>query len=263
MTAKEDIVTASPTAFPAIVRRSITMDAAALIKDMILDGRLHPGDRLPSERTLSEALGVSRPSVREAIRSLVAMHILESRHGAGTFVSSLSLDQLLRPLQFVVGLADSSIRDVFDVQMLIEPGAAALAAQRAEEEEIEVIRTTALESTRAKLGYEERARLDVEWHDLIVRTSHNGLLINLHQSISILSAESRAITVRIDGIREQAVEDHARIAGAIESHDPAAAERAMREHLENVRIELFAAVDGDQMRRAKMKRTRRASEAQH
>ena len=70
--------------FPTITRRSVTMDAAALIKDMILDGRLHPGHRLPSERTLSEALGVSRPSVREAIRSLVAMHILETRHGSGT-----------------------------------------------------------------------------------------------------------------------------------------------------------------------------------
>lgn len=227
------------------------MDAAALIKDMIFDGRLHPGDRLPSERTLSEALGVSRPSVREAIRSLVAMHILESKHGAGTFVSSLSLDELLRPLQFVVALADSGTRDLFDVRMLIEPGAAALAAERATDEELELIRNTAIDSTRADVSYETRARLDIEWHDLIVRSSHNGLLINLHQSISMLSVESRAITVRIDGIREQAVDDHKRIARAVASRKPAAAQRAMHQHLENVRVQLFAAVDADEKRSAK------------
>lgn len=243
-----------PTEFPTIVRRSVTMDAAALIKDMILDGRLHPGDRLPSERTLSEALGVSRPSVREAIRSLVAMHILDSRHGAGTFVSSLSLDELLRPLQFVVALADSGIRDLFDVRMLIEPGAAALAAERASDKELELICDTAMESTHAEFGYDERARLDVEWHDLLVRSSHNGLLINLHQSISMLSVESRAITVRIDGIREQAVEDHERIARAVASREPDAAQRAMHQHLENVRVQLFAAVDADEKRSAKASR---------
>jgi GntR family transcriptional repressor for pyruvate dehydrogenase complex len=246
---------ASPTNFPTIVRRTVTMDAAALIKDMILDGRLHPGDRLPSERTLSEALGVSRPSVREAIRSLVAMHIVESRHGAGTFVSSLSLDELLRPLQFVVALADTGVRDLFDVRMLIEPGGAALAAERASDEELHVISETAMQSTRADLGYDARARLDVEWHDLILRSSHNGLLINLHQSIAMLSAESRAITIRIDGIREQAGEDHARIVRALESRDAPAAEAAMRAHLENVRIKLFAVVDGEQKHDAVLRRT--------
>jgi DNA-binding FadR family transcriptional regulator len=236
-------MTATPK-FPTIVRRSVTMDAAALIKDMIIDGRLHPGDKLPSERTLSEALGVSRPSVREAIRSLVAMHIVESRHGAGTFVSSLSLDELLRPLQFVVALAETGTRDLLDVRMLIEPGAAALAAERASDEELELIRDTAMESTRANVSYDERARLDVQWHELIVGSSHNGLLINLYQSISMLSAESRAITVRIDGIREQAVEDHTRIARAIAARKSSAAEKAMRAHLENVRVQLLAVVDG-------------------
>jgi DNA-binding FadR family transcriptional regulator len=236
-------VSTSPAEFPTIARRSVTMDAAALIKDMILDGRLAPGHRLPSERTLSEALGVSRPSVREAIRSLVAMHILETRHGSGTYVSSLSLDELLRPLQFVVKLADSGIRDLFDVRALIEPGAAALAAERATDDELELIRTFASESTAPELTQDERGAKDIEWHDMIVRCSHNGLLINVHQSISMLSVESRAITVRVPGVLDQAVEDHRKIARAICSRKPAAAQRAMHTHLENVRVSLFAAVD--------------------
>ncbi len=239
-------MTASRAEFPTIARRSVTMDAAALIKDMILDGRLHPGHRLPSERTLSEALGVSRPSVREAIRSLVAMHILESRHGSGTYVSSLSLDELLRPLQFVVKLADSGIRDLFDVRALIEPGGAALAAERATAEELETIRRVARESTAPELSQEERGARDIEWHDLIVRCSHNGLLINVHQSISLLSVESRAITVRVPGVLDQAVEDHRKIANAICSRKPVAARRAMHRHLENVRVSLFAALDAQE-----------------
>ena len=219
------------------------MDTAALIKDMILDGRLGPGHRLPSERTLSEALGVSRPSVREAIRSLVAMHILESRHGSGTYVSSLSLDELLRPLQFVVTLADSGIRDLFDVRALIEPGAAALAAERATDEELEIIKRTARESTAPELNQDERGAWDIEWHDLIVRCSHNGLLINVAQSIGKLSVESRAITVRVPGILDQAVVDHRKIASAICARKPAAAQKAMHRHLDHVRVSLFAALD--------------------
>ncbi len=219
------------------------MDAAALIKDMITDGRLGPGARLPSERSLSEALGVSRPSVREAIRSLTAMHILESRHGSGTYVSSLSLDELLRPLQFAVGLADSGIRDLFEVRALIEPGGAALAAERATDEELERIRTGAAESTAPELDQDQRGAADIEWHDLIVRCSHNGLLINVAQSISLLSVESRAITVRVPGILDQAVADHEQIAAAVCSRDPEAAREAMRGHLEHVRVSLFAALD--------------------
>jgi GntR family transcriptional regulator, transcriptional repressor for pyruvate dehydrogenase complex len=238
-------VTTPVTDFPTIPRHSVTMDAATLIKDMILDGRLAPGHRLPSERTLSEALGVSRPSVREAIRSLVAMHILETRAGSGTYVSSLSLDELLRPLQFVVTLADSGMSDLFDVREMIEPGAAALTAERATDEEIELIHQGASESTAEGLSNDERAARDIEWHDLIVRCSHNGLLINVHQSIALLSVESRAITIRVPGVRERAVEDHRKIAKAICARKPEAARRAMHRHLESVRESLFAAVEAE------------------
>ena len=113
--------------FEPLARRTFVADAIRTIKDMILDGRLAPGQRLPSERALSEALGISRPTVREAIRSLQAMHILESRHGAGTFVASLSVEELLAPLQFVLSLADGGLEHLFEVRLMLEPGAAALA----------------------------------------------------------------------------------------------------------------------------------------
>ncbi len=143
----------------------------------------------------------------------------------------------------MVTLADSGIRDLFDVRALLEPGAAALAAERGTDEELELIARRASESTAPELSPDERGVSDIEWHDLIVRCSHNGLLINVHQSISLLSVESRAITVRVPGVLDQAVEDHRRIARAISAREPAAAQRAMHQHLENVRVSLFAALD--------------------
>src|SRR5690606_8537975 len=129
--------------FAPLARRGFTTDTVSAIKGMILDGRLRPGDQLPSERALSEALGVSRPTVREAIRSLQAMNIVETRHGAGTFVSSLSVEELLRPLQFALALSDFAMEHLFEVRLMLEPGAAELAAERASDDEIEELRECA------------------------------------------------------------------------------------------------------------------------
>ena len=142
---------------------------------MILDGRLAPGQRLPSERALSEALRISRPTVREAIRSLQAMHILESRHGAGTFVASLSVEELLAPLQFVLSLADGALEHLFEVRLLLEPGAAALAAERATPDEVGDLRDCAARAEKAVDDPDAMLRLDTELHERIVRASANPL----------------------------------------------------------------------------------------
>ena len=230
--------------FEPLPRRTVTMDAVNRIKEMILDGRLAPGERLPSERTLSELLGVSRPTIREAIRSLVAMHILEVRQGSGTFVSSLSMDQLFRPIQFAIALSDTGIADLFDVRMLLEPGAARFAAQRGTDAELRAIEERADLARQHQDDYQEFARLDFDLHRLIVEASHNGLLVNLHESIGALTLESRTITVQLPGVTERTAEDHAGIARAILARDAAAAERAMRQHLEHVLEAAMAALDG-------------------
>ena len=154
--------------FQPLARRTYVAEAIRTIKDMILDGRLAPGQRLPPERSLSEALGVSRPTVREAIRSLQAMNILESRHGAGTFVASLSVDELLRPLQFVLSLAEGGLDHLFEVRLLLEPGAAALAAERASDEQVAGLRDCAARAEAEAIDdAEAMLRLDIELHERI------------------------------------------------------------------------------------------------
>jgi len=221
--------------FEPISRRSVTNDAISQIKDMILDGRLIAGQRLPSERALSEALGVSRPSVREAISSLVAMHILEVQHGAGTFVASLRMEELLRPVQFAVALGDHGWDDLFEVRMMIEPGAARLAAERASDQQLEDITACAARMHIGNPSHDEVAAGDYELHRLIVVSSDNGLLMNIQDSISTLAVESRAITVELPGVAEQALDDHAAIVEALNARDPDRAQAAMREHIEHVR----------------------------
>jgi GntR family transcriptional repressor for pyruvate dehydrogenase complex len=225
----------SDASFARLPRRTVTMDAVNLIKEMILEGRLRPGQQLPAERALCEVLGVSRPSVREAIRSLVAMHILEVRHGSGTFVTSLRMEELLRPLQFAIALSGSGLRDLYDVRLLLEPGAAALAAERGSDEELEAILRCAVESGEAGHSDETVAALDGEFHARVVRASHNGLLINLHESISALVVESASMTARVPGVPQQAGAHHIRIAQALRRRRSADAERIMREHFQEIR----------------------------
>lgn len=222
--------------FQPLARRTYVAEAIRTIKDMILDGRLAPGQQLPPERSLSEALGVSRPTVREAIRSLQAMNILESRHGAGTFVASLSVDELLRPLQFVLSLAEGGLDHLFEVRLLLEPGAAALAAERATAEQIEAIRDCA---ARAEADAVDDAdamlRLDTELHERIVEASGNPLLQHLWAATSALGAESRAYTVRLPGVRPRTITEHHAVIDAIAAGDGPAAAAAMTAHITRIR----------------------------
>jgi GntR family transcriptional repressor for pyruvate dehydrogenase complex len=222
-------------AFRPLARTSFTADAVRTIKDMILDGRLEPGDRLPSERALSEALGVSRPTLREAIRSLQAMNILESRPGAGTFVSSLSVEELLRPLQFALALSDSALEHLFEVRVMLEPGAAALAAERADDDELELLRSCARRSERPGISGAELVAVDIELHERIFVAARNPLLSRLLDSIGALSAESRGFTVGLPGVAAQTAGEHQRVVAAIADRDPERARAEMLAHVTRIR----------------------------
>jgi GntR family transcriptional regulator, transcriptional repressor for pyruvate dehydrogenase complex len=232
---EHDDGTARNSQFEPLVRTSFAADAIRTIKHMILDGRLEPGQRLPPERALSEALGVSRPTVREAIRSLQAMNILESRHGAGTFVSSLSVDELLRPLQFVLALSDSALEHLFEVRLLLEPGAAALAAERATDERLQLMRDCVARSYGPELTVDDHLRLDVELHELVVHASDNALLEHLMASISAMGEESRNYTARLPGVQRLTRREHEAIVDAICARSPERARAAMTAHISRIR----------------------------
>lgn len=212
--------------FAKLRRTSAAADAARSIQQMIVDGRLAPGQRLPAERELSELLGISRPTLRETIRSLVGLNILESRHGAGTFVAALDTATLLEPMQFVMALNERTLGELFEARLLLEPALAALAAERATPAQAAAM--------RAAIGGADQVEADVALHRLVADAAGNALLAAMLESLSTLGRSSRAITAVRPGVRRRTAEDHEAIVAAVERRDPDAARAAMAAHLERI-----------------------------
>ena len=228
-------------AFSKLPRSSMSSDASHAIKELIMSGQLKPGDRLPPERELSEMLGISRPTVRESIHALVAMNILETRHGRGTYVGSLQAEELLQPLQFVFSVARGALQELFEARLILEPPMAELAAERASAAEIDEMRDCLSSSRECLHSRDEFAECDVKLHNLISSASRNRFLANQLRSIHTLGVESRALTVQLPKVAERTLHDHELIVDAIAAHKPAAARRAMKAHLDGVAAAAAAA----------------------
>jgi GntR family transcriptional repressor for pyruvate dehydrogenase complex len=233
-TTGDDSSAADGLTFSKVRSRTATNEAVRLIRDMILDGRLKPGDRLPPERELSAAMGVSRPTLREATHALVAMHILERRHGAGTFVASLSLEELIQPLSFVFALSNSGLDELFEIRLLLEPSAAALAAARATEDDIAAMRTCVRRAHERRPDPGALLELDSEFHRLVHEASQNRLLIHVLAGITALAVDSRRVTTEVTARSDETVDELDAVVGAIAARQPQRAYDAMRVHIENV-----------------------------
>jgi DNA-binding FadR family transcriptional regulator len=221
--------------FETIRRNAVAHEAIATIKAMIVRGDLRAGQRLPAERELAAQLGVSRPSLREAIRALITLNILESRHGEGTFVSSLEPDLLAEPIDFVMQVDDGGIAAVFEARHVLEAGIAALAAERATDLELAELEDY-VNGGRAKLDDPESFIVhDIEFHDRLRRAARSPVLSSMLGSISTLAVEMRRRTAQSQAVRARAHADHARMVKTLKARDPEAARLAMIAHLEHVR----------------------------
>jgi GntR family transcriptional regulator, transcriptional repressor for pyruvate dehydrogenase complex len=207
---------------------------SARLLSLIAEKQLRPGDKLPSERELAAVMQVSRPSLREALRALAIMKVLEIRQGSGTYISSLRPDLLVEHLDFVFALDDSTFLDLLDARKVIEAGIAAMAAQRIDDDEVSQLEACLEESVRCVGDYEKVLQTDLELHQLVTSAARNPILSRFIASIRSLSLASRSRTIRIPGVAESAVRDHQAIVMAIKARDPYAASLAMREHLDNV-----------------------------
>jgi GntR family transcriptional repressor for pyruvate dehydrogenase complex len=163
---------------------AVTDEAILRIKDMLLTGALQPGDRLPPEKELSENLGLSRSSLREAVKALELIRVLDVRRGDGTYVTSLEPNLLLEVMTFVVDLhSDHTILDLFEVRRLLEPSAAAMATLRATADDIARL-TTMLDEVGPYTGVEALVAHDVKFHGFISKLSGNAYLSTLLESLS-------------------------------------------------------------------------------
>jgi GntR family transcriptional repressor for pyruvate dehydrogenase complex len=214
---------------------AVTDEAILKIKEMIISGEFGPGDRLPPEKELSEALGLSRSSMREAIKALEVIRVLDVRRGDGTYVTSLEPRLLLEAMSFVVDLhADSSILEFFAVRRILEPAAVALAAARMSDATLADLRAQ-LDSVDTSTTVDELIEHDLAFHSAIVAEAGNAYLASLIESLSSHTVRARmwrALTQR--NAVDRTLAEHRAILDALERGDAELAQALTTVHISGV-----------------------------
>ncbi len=246
--------------FDRIPHESVVDLVVNQIEDLIIQGVLREGSRLPSERELSERVDVSRPKVRDALKRLEADGLIHVRHGEGTFVAALSGQAMSPALIDLYARHGLAFFDYLEYRREQEAFAARLAAERATAADRAAItaQMEMLEAAQAAGDSEAAAEADIGFHVAIVNGSHNVTLIHMMASIYELTRRgmfyNRAHLRTIDGTGEKLLAQHREIAAAVEAGNPAEADAAARRHLDFVERSVRLAEDRERRERSAQKR---------
>jgi GntR family transcriptional repressor for pyruvate dehydrogenase complex len=220
--------------FEAVRRTKVYEQAAQQLQRMIRDGLFKPGEKLPAERELAEMLQVSRGSLRDAIRTLELMGLVEPRQGEGTVVCDPSARSLINPLATVLPSQRELVAELLEFRRMIEPTLAAKAARNVSDEELtyleDILRRQKEKVDRGELAIEE----DSEFHYAIAEAARNSVVLKVLDAFMDLLRETRERSLQLDGRLQRSFAGHRRILNAIRKRDPAEAEEAMRRHIDEV-----------------------------
>ncbi len=213
----------------------VTEDAIDRLKDMIRSGSVRPGDRLPREGDLAEQLGVSRNSLREAVRALSLLRILDVRQGDGTYVTELAADTLLAALSVVVDFhGDATLLEVVQVRRILEPAATALAATRIDEPTLAQLEDL-VERTSSSSTVQELVEVDMQFHRLIATLSGNAALAAVLESLSGPTTRMRVWRgAAQEGAVSRTIAEHRAILDALRRRDPELARAWATVHVSGV-----------------------------
>ncbi len=213
-----------------ILRRRVSHEVQAQLEGLVTSGAFRPGERLPSERDLTEALGVSRAAIREGLRGLEVLGLVTIRHGSGVYVQDGGGGTSRRGLGSSPTHASES-RDLIEIRLMVEPEIAALAAKRATAHDLRRLQRD-VEELRVEIGRIRRPPTDLGFHVNLCQATHNPTLLTILKWVIQFYARSGQLPEARD------VKDHGEVFGAVRRRDAAAARRAMRAHLEWVRRRL-------------------------
>jgi GntR family transcriptional regulator, transcriptional repressor for pyruvate dehydrogenase complex len=231
-------MTLTDTHFGKVEKSVLSDQIADRILQMIQERQLKPGDKLPPERELAAMMNVSRPALREALRGLSMMNIIEIRQGAGAYITTLEPAHLVEHLNFVFALDDSTLLQLFDARKIVEVGLIELAAQRITDEDIARLEQSVTLSAQSANDPETFLQADLDLHMQIAQIANNPILARFMESIHQLGIASRRRTAHLDGMTEHSVTDHRRIVAALKARDIAGARQTMLDHLANVEKKL-------------------------
>ncbi len=220
--------------FTVVSRSTLPEEVANRLLTLIREQQLRPGSKLPAERNLARMMDVSRPVVREALRALALMRVVDIRQGAGTYVTSLEPSQLVAHLDFVFSKDSVALVQLLEARRVVEAGNARLAASRATESEIAALSDLVVSLAGCIDDPDRFSELDIALHDAVCAAANNFLLTQFMNIVNTLGKVSRERTGGRRAVREATLEDHRRILDALRAHDPDAAARAMLGHLDHV-----------------------------
>ena len=217
-----------------IKKTRIPETIADRVRQLILDRTFRPGQPLPSERVLARRFGVSRGSIRDALRMLETVGLLEARHGQGTFPRELSVDRLVTPIASVITFQRDLQDELMDVRQMFEPAVARAAASRATDDDLAELERV-LDAQRRKLKTGQSAiGEDTAFHAALARATRNRVAVRIMETLNDLLIESRKLTLKQKGRPQRSLSGHEAIVAAMRRRDPDAAARAMREHIDHI-----------------------------
>ena len=229
--------------FNKVQTKKVYMKIVEQVRDLIKEGRLKPGDKLPPEQILAEKFGTSRPSVREALSALEILGITESRGGKGNFIknnlSTPSYEQKYRELE-----EEESPFELLEARKVVETEIVGLAAKKATEEEITVIQESLNKMKGAVTNIPGIMEFDREFHINIARAAHNNLLLSMMIYLADLLNEKLWIKMKekswsVPGRPQKYFEEHTEILKAIKNKDSKGARNRMYDHLAGVEKDLL------------------------
>ena len=217
-----------------VVRTTLTADICRKMVTQLIRGTWSEGERIPAERELCQKLGVGRASLREALKALEIMGMIETRLGDGTYVCKRS-DFFSRPLLWAIASSsEADARELIEARMLIEVELAGLAAEHAGAQDLQELAAQLDRMVKAKANLEEFVQADVDFHLAIGRASSNSILMNALHLIRNLLQQWVLTAVAVEGVPAKACAQHKRVLAAIKAKDGAAARKEMRKHLHDM-----------------------------
>lgn len=228
--------------FETIENKKISQMVIEQIQGMIMRGELKNGDKLPPERELTQTLNIGRPALREALKALEVIGVIESRHGQGNFVVNNTENSVYKPLSLSFKLSNGNIEEILELRRLIEEYTVKQAASSSDEKDVLRLREILNAMINAETT-EQKSQFDKQFHYEIAKISKNILINSLFESTSYLFDSFINKTVRMSFFGEDSIDkiydEHLRIIEAIEKHDAEEAAKKMQIHLNNIDVYLL------------------------
>jgi GntR family transcriptional repressor for pyruvate dehydrogenase complex len=215
-------------------RAGVAQSIVKRILDLVRTGMLRAGDRLPSERELIEILDISRPSLREALRALAMLGVVETRHGGGAYVTDLEARTLLAPLDFFLSLSETNLADAFESRRIVELEIVRKAAQKATAADVDDLNGMLIAHERVLCDPVGFRILDSRFHARLWATAGNAVLERIAYGLYNMGLDIRRRATEDLALIRRSLGEHTRIVRAIAAGDPDEAVVAMGLHLDHI-----------------------------